>query len=39
MEREVEKKPLPVDLGEGPVYNPKTKPPRPPFKKKFVKRR
>lgn len=38
MEREVEKKPLPVHLGEGPVYNPKTKPPRPPFKKKFVKR-
>ncbi len=38
MEREVEKKPLPAHIGEGPIYNPTVKPKRPPFKKKFVKR-
>lgn len=33
IEKEVEKRPLPAHLGEGPVYNPKAKTKRPPTKK------
>lgn len=39
MEREVEKRPLPDHLGEGPVWNPKAKTKRPPAKKGNFKRR
>lgn len=39
MEREVEKKPLPEHIGEGPIYNPTIKPKRPPFKKKYFKKK